>query len=50
MTPIKLDATRLLGFDRQTKVGAKIGKPKKVGAKIGGVKGSPRAPTGTKVT
>ena len=49
MTLIKLDATRLLGFDRQTKVGAKIGKPKKVGAKVGEVKGSPGAPIGTKV-
>ena len=42
MTLIKLDATRLLGFDHKTKVGAKIGKPKKVGAKIGGVKGKAR--------
>ena len=49
MTLIKLDTTRLLGFDRQTKVGAKIGKPKKVGAKIGGVKGNLSAPIATKV-
>ena len=49
MTLIKLDATRLLGFDRHTKVGAKIGKPKKVGAKIGGVKGTLGAPIATKV-
>jgi hypothetical protein len=49
MTLIKLDTTRLLGFDRRAKVGAKIGKPKKVDAKIGKVKGILGAPIGTKV-
>jgi hypothetical protein len=43
MTPIKLDATQLLGYDHTTvgakigkvAAGAKIGKPKKPDAKIG---------------
>ena len=46
MTPIKLDATQLLGYDQTTAgakigkaaAGAKIGKPKKPDAKIGQTK------------
>ena len=46
MTPIKLDARQLLGFDQTTvgatvgkaAAGAKIGVPKKPNAKIGPVK------------
>ena len=38
MTPIKLDTSRLLGFDRSETVGAKIGDRKKPGAKVGPIK------------
>lgn len=46
MTPIRLDVTHLLGFDRQTVVSAKIGVPKKHGAKVGPVKKSQSAKIG----
>jgi hypothetical protein len=63
MTPIRLDARQLLGFDQTTVVGAKVGKagakigvPKKPNAKIGPVKkresakiGLSKKPQGAKI-
>jgi hypothetical protein len=46
MKPIKLDATQLLGFSRDSTVSAKIGIPKTRGAKVGPVKKAQSAKIG----